>query len=102
MSKVIDITDKFSDEKPSIKIGDKTYPIDDSMDVVFKFEELSQQGSKGALDAIKLVVGEKAYKEIKVEKMSVANFKTIMIALLAGMQGITYEDAESRFRLKGL
>lgn len=102
MSKVINITDKLSSEKPSITIGDKSYEINDSMETVFKFEELASTGNKGALDAIKMALGEKAYKELKVEKMSVANFKVLMIALLAAMQGLTYEEAEARFQRQGL
>lgn len=101
MSKVIDITDRFSDEKPSITIKGKNYIVDDSMANVFKFEEMAGKGNKGALEAVKLVIGKEAFDEIGVDKMSIGNFRTFMVALLASMQGLTYEDAESRFRQQG-
>lgn len=100
MSKVINITDKLSDEKPTIVIGDKSYEVNDALEVVFKFEEVAQNGARGqgATEAIKLALGDKASKELKIEKMSVGNFRVLMIALMAAMQGLTYEDAEARFR----
>lgn len=101
MSKVINISDKLSDAKPSIVVGEKSYEVNDSMEVVFKFEEVTNAGNQGAVTAIKLALGEKAYKELKVEKMSVGNFKVLMTAIMASMQGLTYEDAEARFRQQG-
>lgn len=98
MSKVINITDKLSDERPSLKVGEKEYPLNDSMETVFKFEELATTGNKGAMEAIKMALGEKAYKELKIEKLSVANFRVIMTAIMAAMQGMTYEETEARFQ----
>jgi len=98
LARVLNITDKFSNERPSIVIGEKSYEINDSVEVAFKFSELASQGTNGSMDAVKMVLGEKAYKELKIEKMSIDNFKVLMIALLATMQGLSYEDAEARFR----
>lgn len=102
MSKVINITDRLSDDKPTIKLGDKEYEVNDSMETVFKFEELASQGNKGMLQAMQMALGDKAYKELKLEKMSVSNFKVMVTALMAAMQGSTYEEAEARFREQGV
>lgn len=99
MSRVINITDKLSNDKPSITIGEKSYEINDTLEVVFKFEEVASTGNKGAIDALKMALGEKACKEIGVEKLSINNFKVLMTALMAAMQGVSYEDAEARFRV---
>ncbi len=102
MSKVINITDRISTVKPTIKIGDKEYEVNDSMETVFKFEELSSKGNKGLLEGMELALGKQAVSELKLSKMSVANFKVMATALLAAMQGTTYEEADARFRQQGL
>ncbi|MBP1999757.1 hypothetical protein J2Z69_000776 [Paenibacillus shirakamiensis] len=99
MSKVINITDKFSTEQASIQIGKKVYPVDNSVEAVLRFEELAQDASaKSLLFAIEGALGNKAYEEIGVAKMSVANLKVLMTALLAAMQELSYEEADARFR----
>jgi len=98
MSKIVNITDKLSSSKPTIQLGDKTYEINDSMETVFKFEEMASSGNKGMVEAVKMALGEKAYRELGVAKMSVGNFKVIVVALLAAMQGVSYEEAEARFQ----
>lgn len=102
MAKIMNITDKLSTEKSSIQVGDKLYELNDTMETVFKFEELASTGNRGALEAIKMAIGEKAFKELKVEKMPVQNFKVLITALLASMQGLSYEEAEARFQSQGL
>lgn len=97
MGKIINITDKLSNEKPTLTIGDKSYTINDSMDSVFKFEELASTGNSGVMKAMEGCLGKKAMDEIGVKTMSVGNFKVLTIAVLAAMQGIEYEDAEARF-----
>jgi hypothetical protein len=98
MGKSINITDKLSAERPTIQIGEKVYPIDNSMNVVFKFQELASGGAQKAVEAIGLALGDEASKEIDVMSMSMNNFKVIMTAILAAMQDLTYEEAEARFR----
>lgn len=101
MAKTINITDRLSSVQPTIKIGEKEYPVNDSMEAVMKFEELTGSGNKGVIKAMEFALGAKAVKEIGVEKMSVSNFKVVTTALLAAMQGVSYEEAEERFQQKG-
>lgn len=99
MAKTINITDKFSQEQPSIQIGEKFYTVDNSVEAVLKFEELADNGgTKALLSALESALGEDAYKEIGVPKLSVVNLKVLTVAMMAAMQGITYEEAAARFQ----
>lgn len=98
MSKIINISDKFSKEKPCIQIGDKEYPVNDSMSTVMKFEELAgSNSSEKMFEAIEVALGKEASEALNVREISVANFKIVTIAILAAMQGLTYDEAEARF-----
>lgn len=98
MAKVIDITERLSNTKPVIKINGKEYVVNDSIEAMFKFESLGSKGSKGMIDAVELAIGKEAAKEIGVEKLSVSNFKVLTTAIMAAMQGLSYEEAEARFQ----
>ena len=99
MSKIINITDKLSTEKPSIQIGEKIYPINDGMGTVLKFEELLKDSTVTNLVAsVALTLGDDAAAEIGVSNMSLNNFRTLTTAILAAMQGISFDEAEARFR----
>jgi hypothetical protein len=101
MSKVINITDKLSKEKPSIQIGNKIYTVDDTITNVLKFEELANTGTSAAMvEAIALALGSKAAKELNVEKMSIQSFKVLATAVIAAMQDMEYEEAAARFQKK--
>ena len=98
MAKIINITDRLSIIKPVIVIGEKSYPVNDEMGTVLKFEELVVTSSiYSMIKALELSLGEKAVEEIGAKEMSLANFKVLMTAILACMQGIEYEEAEARF-----
>lgn len=98
MGRVINITDKLSTEKPIIQIGEDSYPVNDSMEVVLKFQELT--GDETSLkSAVELALGKTAAKKIKVEEMSVSNFKVLITAIMAAMQGMTFDEAASRFQV---
>lgn len=97
MAKIINITDKLSNEKSTIVIGENSYEINDSMETVFKFEELSTTGNSGMISAMEMALGKEACDEIGVSKLSVENFKILTTAVLAAMQGVTYEEAAARF-----
>lgn len=99
MSKVINITDKLSDEKPQIQIGTKKYTVNDGIATVLKFEELAAVGTTDSMvEAITTALGEKAAKELNIKNMPIANFKVLSIAIMAAVQGIEYEEAAARFR----
>jgi hypothetical protein len=47
---------------------------------------------------IKLLLGEKAAKEIDAMELSITDYQAIMIAIMAAVTGEDYEVAEARFR----
>ena len=99
MAKIINISDKLSMEKPIIQLGDKTYPVNDSLETVMKFEEVYDDGGdiQSMLECMKVALGAKACAEVKFEKMSFSNIQVWFFAVMAAMQGVTYEEVESRF-----
>lgn len=98
MAKIINISDKLSFEKPSIQVGEKKYPVNDSLETVMKFEEVYGDGdATGMLECLKVALGQEAYDELKFEKMSFKNIQVWFLAINAAMQDLTYEETESRF-----
>lgn len=99
MAKIINISDKLSLEKPVIQVGDKSYVVNDSLETVMKFEEQYGDGDiQGMLECMKVALGNKAYTEMKFEKMSFKNIQVWFFAVMAAMQDVDYEDIEARFR----
>lgn len=98
MTKIINITDKFSKDLPSIQIGDKVYPVNNGISALLAFEEAATSGASGILDALKGAIGEKAFKEIGVPDLSFANIQVLASAILAAMADISYEEATARFQ----
>lgn len=97
MSKVINITDKISLDKPKILIGEDEYEVNDTMECVLKFQEMVSEEASMSL-AIELALGKAAAKKLNIEKMRIANYKVLITAIMAAMQGMTYEDAAARFQ----
>ena len=101
MANIINITDKLSTEKPAIVIGNKTFTINDGMGTVMKFEEmLTNTTMSGLMEALKVALGDETVKDLDVTNMSFLNFQVLTVAILASMQGLSYEEADARFRKK--
>lgn len=99
MAKVINISDKLNNEKSSVQIGEKKYPVNDGVGVIITFQELAETNSVNKIiEGIKLAIGDKAVKELKADTMSIHNLKVLMIAIFAAMLDIEYEEAEKRFQ----
>lgn len=98
MANIINITDKFNNEKPSIQIGEKVYPVNNSISAMMAFEAAASEGVTGAMNALKGTIGEKAFKEIGVDDMAVGNLMVLLSAVLAAMSNVSYEEAAARFQ----
>ncbi len=103
MSKIIDISAKLTNERPKLKLAeDKIYEIDDRKNTVLKMDQEMKNADiddVAFIDTmIKLLVGEKAAKEIDAMELSITDYQAIMIALTAAISGEEYEKAEARFR----
>lgn len=99
MAKVINITDKFNTEKPKIVIGEDEYEVDDGVETVLKFQELSEDMSiPNLIKAFNMALGEDKTEKLNLKSLSIKNFRVLTIAVMAAMQSIDYEEAEARFR----
>lgn len=98
MSKVINISDKLSMEKPCIELNGVQYPVNDSLEAVMKFEELYADGdTNGMLECLRVALGAPVVEQMNFEKMSFRNIQVWFFAVMAAMQDITYEEVEDRF-----
>lgn len=100
MAKVVDITSKLKTEEKFLKIGDKTYKVDDSKNAVIQATaKLGDNMAPEQLDeAITILIGEDALKEIEAGGISFSAYQTLFLAIMAVVNEITVEEAEARFR----
>lgn len=104
-AQVVDITEKLCLDKPSIKIGDKTYEVDNTIEAVLQYQtsrETNPEGDENNIESLKsslrIALGAKAVKELNIDKMSFQAYQVLMIGVAAAMQGVSYEEAEERFQ----
>ena len=103
MSKVIDISSKLTNEKPVIKLSeDKIYTVNNSKNAVLISNQMMSQKGKNEVemmdDALKILLGEKAFKEIEKMDMPFSDYKVLFIAVMAAMSGEEYEETAARFQ----
>ncbi len=93
-SKVIDLTEKFTTERPIIKIGEKEYPVDNSTENVLALGNIDSSKSENEyiLEYLNKTLGEKAVKEIDILKYP---FNVLMELFYAVTSAITEEDIET-------
>lgn len=103
MSKIIDISAKLTNERPKLKLAeDKIYEIDDRKNTIILLNQKIQGTDVNDINAIdemiSVVLGKEAAKEIDEMNLSIADYQSIMIAIMAAVTGEDYEVAEARFR----
>jgi hypothetical protein len=103
MARIINISGKFSTDRPVIELDRKLYVVNDGLNAIFKFEELAASGtSDGMVKALEVALGEDATEELGVQNLSVSNIRVLITAIIAAIQDISYEEAEAaaeaRFR----
>ena len=99
----IDISSKLSHEPQTITITEgKTYEVDCGAETMLKVQDLFKKDDSldGLFKAIELLLGKEALEEIKGMKVKVADLKVIIIAIMAQVNEITYEEMEKRFQNK--
>lgn len=101
MEKIIDITNKLDNASIYITIDkDKKYKVNNSFKALLKasalFENNKGDDAEAMAEAIEIILGKSAREEI--ENMSISNVKTIFTAMMAAVQGMSYEEMESRFQ----
>lgn len=99
MGKIYDITDKLTNDNPIIKIGDKTYAVNNSKNTVLQIQKYTETHKDDAIDIIvKLALGEEAFDDIEKMQLSMNSYKNIITAIMAAVMEMEFEEAEKHFR----
>lgn len=99
----LDISSKLSHEPQTITIAEgKTYKVDCSAETMLKAQDLFKKDNSfdGLFQAIELLLGKEASKEIKDMKVTVSDLSVIIIAIMAQVNEVSYEEMEKRFQNK--
>lgn len=99
----LDISSKLGHEKQEITIAEgKTYEVDCSAETMLKAQDIFKKDDslEGLFTAIKLLLGSKAEKDIRAIKLTVNGLKTVIIAIMAQVNEVSYEEMEKRFQNK--
>lgn len=99
----LDISSKLGHEKQEITIAEgKTYEVDCSAETMLKAQDIFKKDDslEGLFTAIKLLLGIKAEKDIREMKLTVNGLKTVVIAIMAQVNEVSYEEMEKRFQNK--
>lgn len=97
----LDISSKLGHEKQEITIAEgKTYEVDCSAETMLKAQDIFKKDDslEGLFTAIKLLIGTKAEKDIRAMKLTVNELKTVIIAIMAQVNEVSYEEMEKRFQ----
>ncbi len=95
MSRIIDITDKLNfDEKPKIKIKDKTFEVNDSAVTMLKIlPSLEDLNPSKLYDFFELLFNEKDRKVIEKMNLNLEDFSQVIMSAVELVAG-TVEDNE--------
>ena len=99
----LDISSKLSHEPQTITIAEgKTYEVDCGAETMLKAQDIFKKDDslEGLFTAIKLLLGVKAEKDIRAMKLTVNGLKTVIIAIMAQVNEVSYEEMEKRFQNK--
>lgn len=99
----LDISSKLGHEKQEITIAEgKTYEVDCAAETMLKAQDIFKKDDslEGLFTAIKLLLGAKAEKDIRTMKLTVNGLKTVIIAIMAQVNEVSYEEMEKRFQNK--
>jgi hypothetical protein len=100
MATVIDITGKIKNEEKFIVYNGKSYKVDDRKNTVievYSIIENAEGGNIAMIDKVMaILLGKDAVKDF--EKLSYEDYLVPFFAVLACVQGKTYEEIEASFR----
>ena len=93
-ARIIDLTEKFTTEKPILKIGEREYQVDNSTENVLSLGTIdtSKNEADYILEYLKRALGEKAIQEIDILKYP---FNVLLELFYAVTSAITEEDIET-------
>ena len=97
----LNITDKLGIEKQEITIAKgKTYTVNCGAKTMIKAQEIFKEDNSfdAMFDVIELLLGKKARKDIYDMDLTVKQLKIIILAIMAQINEISYEEMEKRFQ----
>lgn len=97
----LNITDKLGIEKQEITIAEgKTYEVNCGAKTMIKAQEIFKNDNsfEAMFNVIELLLGKKAKKEIYDMDLTVKQLQTVIIAIMAQINEISYEEMEERFQ----
>lgn len=103
MGKIIDISAKLVNEPKFLQVAEgKTYKVDDRKNTVLQMNALLNEGGAASVDgidkAIKLGLGEEAFKEIEAMELSITAYQSLFIGMMALVTDKSFEEMEKTFR----
>ena len=99
--KVYDITSKLTNEKPVVRIGEKDFNIDNSKNAMMRVNEIIRNNKDDFTtmeEVLEVLIGKENSEIIESSDYSMADYKTIFIAVLAGAGDEEFEEVEKRFQ----
>lgn len=97
----LNITDKLGMEKQEITIAEgKTYEVNCGAKTMIKAQEIFKNDNsfEAMFNVIELLLGKKAKKEIYDMDLTVKQLQTVIMAIMAQINEISYEEMEERFQ----
>jgi len=103
MANVINITDKLKRTDKYIELEGTEYKVDGSknafIEALAMMDTLSAENDFTQIDKIfERLCGKEFGEAVEALNLDIEDTKTVLIAVLAAAQGISYEEAEERFR----
>ncbi len=99
--KIYDITSKLKNEKPVVRIGDKDFNVDNSKDAMIRVNEIIKNNTDDfeiMSSVLSELLGSDGAENIENMKLSMKDYKTVFIAVLAGAGDEEFEEVEKRFQ----
>ena len=96
---VIDISGRIKQCPKFVKIGEKSFKVDDSKNTVLEVMQIMENNSSSDAammdNILTKLLGQDAKKYT--DTLSFDDFKVVFIAVMAAVQGTTYEECEATF-----
>lgn len=98
----ISIANKLKNEPMFLDFGDKEYKVNNGKNTVLLIMEMWEDTTindiKKIDKTIELALGKTAYDEIEAMELSMENYKTVAMAIMAILTGESLESFEARFQ----
>ena len=97
----IDITSLLSTSKPTIKIGEHVYEVNDDLETLFKMEAMGKEegDAKQIVEVLKLLLGEDGYKRVEKEHEGtttrLVNLTVLLNAAISAATGQSFEELQA-------